>query len=663
MEDLSGRQWGPYRIVTALGEGGMATVYKAYQPSVDRYVAIKVLPRQLAQDPEFAGRFAQEARMLANLQHPHILPVFDYGQADGYSYIVMPFIGHGTLADLLQGQPLPLPDIDRILTQTASALDFAHGRGLIHRDIKPSNILLDEQNNVLLGDFGIAKLYEGTAVFTRTGTILGTPAYMSPEQGSGQPVDYRSDIYSLGVVLYEMTTGRVPFQAETPIAVVFKHIQDPLPPPRSFVPQLPEDVQRVILKALAKRPQDRFDSAGELAATFHNVVEHSDYGKTIVIPLDAQGQETEPIPPAETTTRGLGRGFWVVAGLFVLFLLVGGLWMVLGNGPGATEVATRAGETDLAVATSVTETREAVPTITVIPAGAATGTSIPTLTPTPTIMPSLTATASPTTSATSTTVPEAGTQRTNPIDGATLVYVPAGQFMMGMTTNQVDYMLRNCDECNQDHFYGSQPAHPVQLDAYWIYQNEVTNDLYAACVADGACAMPARTDSNTRSDYWANPSFANYPVIHINWFAAADYCRWAGGRLPTEAEWEKAARGEDGRLFPWGDTMPNAQLANVGDRNGDTRPAGSYPQGASPYGVLDMAGNVWEWVNDWHDVDYFRYSPLENPTGPDQSPNGRRVGKGGAWYWAAAFASPAYHDWWEPDNESAETGFRCAFDS
>lgn len=165
MENLTGKQLGPYQIVDPLGEGGMAAVYKAYQPSMERYVALKILPRHFASDPEFTARFEQEAKIVAKLQHPHILPVFDYGQNDGYSYIVMPFLQSGTLANLLKGTPLPLNQIRQIITQIGDALDYAHTTGLIHRDVKPSNVLLDERDNCLLTDFGIAKIVFTTVHF------------------------------------------------------------------------------------------------------------------------------------------------------------------------------------------------------------------------------------------------------------------------------------------------------------------------------------------------------------------------------------------------------------------------------------------------------------------------------------------------------------------
>ncbi len=265
MEDITGKQLGRYQIVSPLGEGGMAAVYKAYQPGMDRYVALKILPQQYARDAEFTGRFEQEAKVIAKLQHPHILPVHDYGKADDYTYIVMPIVETGTLADLLRGEkPMNLSRIRIIMTQLGDALDYAHSQNLIHRDVKPSNVLLDKRGNTLLTDFGIAKMVGGTKHFTQTGGIVGTPHYMSPEQGGGDPLTPQSDIYSLGVVLYEMVTGRVPFDAETPMAVVIKHMTDPLPPPSKLNPDTSPALESVILKAMAKKPDDRFDSAADM---------------------------------------------------------------------------------------------------------------------------------------------------------------------------------------------------------------------------------------------------------------------------------------------------------------------------------------------------------------------------------------------------------------
>ena len=295
MEDLSGRAFGVYRIVAPLGAGGMASVYKAYQPAVDRHVALKVLPSHLAQDPEFLARFKQEAKVLAKLQHPHILPVHDFGESDGFTYIVMPFIKTGTLAAILTGQPLPFDQIKRVITQVGDALDCAHTQGLVHRDVKPSNILLDERGNCLLADFGIAKILEGADTLTATGGLIGTPKYMSPEQGLGNPIDGRSDVYSLGVVLYEMATGQVPFKAETPLAVVVKHIHDPLPVPSRVNPDIPEPLQRMIFRAMHKEPSERFATAGAMVDAMSTL--------SIAPPQPAEWAATVPIsgvPPLPT---------------------------------------------------------------------------------------------------------------------------------------------------------------------------------------------------------------------------------------------------------------------------------------------------------------------------------------------------------------------------
>jgi len=270
-----GTTLGPYRIVERLGRGGMAAVYKAYQPSLDRYVAIKVLPAHLADEPGFAERFRREARAVAKLEHPHILPVHDYGQEGERTYIAMRYVEGGTLKDLL-GKPLELSLIVDLVGQIAEALDYAHEHSIIHRDVKPSNVLLDRGNWALLTDFGVARMVEATQQLTGMGVGVGTPAYMSPEQGQGKKVDRRSDVYSLGVVLYEMLTGRVPFEAETPLAVVWKHVNEPLPLPRSINPEIPEAVERVVLKAMAKAPQERHQTAREFAMVLREEIHETE---------------------------------------------------------------------------------------------------------------------------------------------------------------------------------------------------------------------------------------------------------------------------------------------------------------------------------------------------------------------------------------------------
>jgi serine/threonine protein kinase len=288
MEDLTGKQFGAYEIAAPLGEGGMAAVYKAYQPAMERFVAVKVLSRTLAESTEFTNRFQREAIMLARLQHPHILPVFDYGQEDGYSYIVMPFLQNGTLAELLLARRRTLSEIHQIMTQIGGALGYAHARGMIHRDVKPSNVLIDEQGNCLLTDFGLARMMQASSDrLTSAGAVMGTPAYMSPEQGKGDSVDGRSDLYSLGVIFYEMLTGQVPYQDNFPMMVVIKHIRDPLPSARALAPELNEATERVLIKSLAKEPDERYQTADDFVQAVKKVIQVNPSGRAVSKAMDS----------------------------------------------------------------------------------------------------------------------------------------------------------------------------------------------------------------------------------------------------------------------------------------------------------------------------------------------------------------------------------------
>jgi len=271
MQDLIGRTLGSYRITEQLGRGGMATVYKAYHPVLDRYVAVKVLPRYFTHDTTFFERFLQEAQAVARLRHHNIMQVYDFGREGDIPYLVMEYLPGGTLQDRL-GQPLPLDEALRITRQVAEALGYAHKQGIIHRDVKPSNVLLTKEGDAVLSDFGIAKIVESLVTLTKTGVGVGTPEYMAPEQGQGLPVDGRSDLYSLGVMLYEMTTGQAPYSAETPLAVVLKHINDPLPLPRRVNPAIPEAVERIILTCLAKSPADRYQTGADLVQAIDRVM-------------------------------------------------------------------------------------------------------------------------------------------------------------------------------------------------------------------------------------------------------------------------------------------------------------------------------------------------------------------------------------------------------
>lgn len=264
-------QLGPYQILGELGRGGMAIVYRAYQPALNRTVAIKVLPPHLAMDASFVQRFMQEARNAARLDHPNIVTIHDIGQANGAYYIVMQEAPGESLTSLIQREGrLPLDRTISILAQVASALDYAHAQGLIHRDIKPGNVIVSPDDKAMLTDFGIAKAVEGTRL-TQTGAVIGTPEYMSPEQAKGEPVGATTDIYSLGIMLYEMLTGRAPFKADSTPAVLYKQVHEQPAPVRNAVRDLPAGVDGVLARALAKSPSQRFRTAGELVQTLRAV--------------------------------------------------------------------------------------------------------------------------------------------------------------------------------------------------------------------------------------------------------------------------------------------------------------------------------------------------------------------------------------------------------
>lgn len=265
---LEGQTLGKYRILEPLGRGGMAQVYKAYHPQLDRYVAVKVLRSDLVEEAEFLARFRREARAVAALRHANVVQVYDFDTQDDLYYMVMELLEGDTLKAHLnafraRGEHLPLGELVRILCDVLAGLAYAHGEGIIHRDLKPANIMLTKRGQAVLTDFGIAQIVGGTQ-YTISGALMGTLNYMAPEQGLDGKCDTRSDIYSLGIVYYEMLTGKVPFDADTPLAILMKHLNDPLPLPHKFDPSIPEPFERVALKALAKNPDDRYQSAAEM---------------------------------------------------------------------------------------------------------------------------------------------------------------------------------------------------------------------------------------------------------------------------------------------------------------------------------------------------------------------------------------------------------------
>lgn len=275
-DELIGKTINGYEVQNVIGQGGMATVYAARQQSMNRTIALKVLPRQFITDDTYLQRFEREVRIVSQLEHRNIVPVYDYGEWEGLPYIAMRYLPEGSIDRLLRQGPLPIERILSIVLQIAPALDYAHSKEVLHRDLKPSNVLLDEADGAFLTDFGIARLASDVASSITTQGVVGTPSYMSPEQAQGRPMDGRSDVYAMGVMLFEMATGRRPFESDTPYSIAVMQVTEQPPMPRSIHPGITPAVEHVILKALRKNPNERYQTAQELANALKQAVEHPD---------------------------------------------------------------------------------------------------------------------------------------------------------------------------------------------------------------------------------------------------------------------------------------------------------------------------------------------------------------------------------------------------
>jgi formylglycine-generating enzyme required for sulfatase activity/tRNA A-37 threonylcarbamoyl transferase component Bud32 len=657
-----------YHITALLGEGAMGEVYRATDTQTGQEVAIKVITQKLALNSEMLERFRREGEALHQLRHANIVAFVEMFPLGQQQLIVMEYVAGGSLHKLISGGPLPVDRAVRITLELSDALARAHHINIIHRDIKPDNVLIAHDGTPKLTDFGIARLVSDTAHLTSTGTQLGTPYYMSPEAWEGKPVDAQADIWSLGVVLYEMLAGQVPFSGDTLVTVMNRVLTAPLPDLNSLRPDLPPQLMKIVQRMLARDKAERYRTMRQVAVDLEEV-EAELKAKAQGTQLKALGPEIEArathpqgeVTHVPETEKGKAKTGWTfpncllalvgVGALALACLIVTGglsLWAMSGKlFPRATPVVQATAAPRLATPLSGEPTM-AAPSPTQPPPS--TDTPRPTDTPLPptntyTSVP-ITPTFSPTPQPpTPTFTPGANPTMVANRDGMVLVFVPAGEFLMG--SQDSDPGAGNYEK----------PAHTVYLDAFWIDRTAVTNAKYAKCVQAGACQPPVPQNSYSRNSYFGDAQYDNYPVIYVSWNDAKAYCAWAGRRLLTEAEWEKAARGMDGRRYPWGNQVPDAGKLNYAGNVGDTVEVGQYPLGASPYGALDMAGNVWQWVADWYSDTYYAASPSQNPTGPESGDE--RVTRGGGWYSVAGVIRSANRDGYSPDARYGNVGIRC----
>jgi formylglycine-generating enzyme required for sulfatase activity len=541
-------------------------------------------------------------------------------------------------------------------------------------------LIRPDDGTPVLVDLGIAAI-QGSEKLTQTGSLIGTPHYMSPEQVRGEKIDGRSDIYSLGVILYELLAGVRPFEADESIAILHKHVYEAPTPLDQLRPGLSGPTLHVVNSCLQKEPARRFQTAEGLVAAIDRALQvEGQQGyvlKTTVLLPDGEeeliSRSRVVQPPAPVKRESSNKIFLVIGGVLVLIVIVGiagvfALGLFDSGNPQTPAIVP-----SLTPETGATE--EVIePTLTIAQIeDAATPAPIITEEPVEPTIPPPTETLPPTEVPevpTPTAVPTVGlpdTYRGN--DRALMRLVPEGEFLMGSSSSQIDDAVRLCqaspdeDSCSRSEFNSELPQRSVFISSFYIDENEVTNALYRDCVNSGQCgALESGTGRYRRSEYYDDPQYSDYPVVWVSWNDARDYCSWARKRLPTEAEWEKAARGENGWVFPWGDVF-DVSKANTQDRGGERiTMTGNYSSGASPYGVLDMAGNVWEYVADWFDPDYYREAPARDPQGPGSSPNGHKVLRSGSYANYQHYARVANRGSVPPGSSTQFRGIRCVLD-
>jgi formylglycine-generating enzyme required for sulfatase activity len=641
-----------FRVDAFIASGGMGAVYRVWDLKRNVPLAMKVLHADLSEDPTMFKRFKREANALKKLAHPNIVPFYGLYETGDFAFLLERYVDGPSLKEILhkrQGKPMTIAEAMVYLKALSAALGYAHAYGVVHCDVKPGNVMVDRGGNIYLTDFGIARHSDST---TTTLATVGTAAYMAPEQIRGEVVSPATDVYALGVMLFEMLTGQRPFRGDEKGTesggstanerIRYAHLTNAPPDPRIYNNALSSATADVILKALAKNPCQRYPETRDLFFAACEAGEYATEGISdrLAPSVKADG-ETKFSGGAETKAkeRRITGVPIILVGIGIILILT--VMAMKFTNLGIFNLKQAPDDADQTALAYKAETLGAGQSATTAQYNG-TITPTPQSSPTPTFTPIPPPTSTPTVA--------------SPTEG--MVFIPAGEFLMGSTNPQIALAMERCPSCD---FKDERPQHTVYLDEYWIDKTEVTNGQYARCVSAGVCSPPQSNSSTTRSYYYGNPDYIDFPVIQVNWYHANTFCTWAGKRLPTEAEWEKAARGTQGQTYPWGENIDCAKANYINGNNncvGDVSEVGSYPIGVSVYGAFDMAGNVWEWVADWYDYWYYSKSPTNNPSGPTKGDG--RVLRGGAWNYDAVNARAASRHWAFPDNLSASVGFRCA---
>jgi serine/threonine-protein kinase len=615
---------GRYRIDNIIGLGGMGSVYRVTRLLIGDEVAMKILHSERVADPHVGERFRREAQAAARLKHPNAVSIYDFGiTGDGLQYLVMELLEGLSLRQIIKHEgPLPPSVTAEITTQVCAALDEAHRRHIVHRDIKPDNIIINSTISglrVKVLDFGIAKLRDDVAShLTQTGSVMGTPHYMSPEQCLGEELDSRADIYSMGIVLYEMLCGRVPFNSPVSTAVVVQHVNQPPQSLRTINPGISAQVEAVVFHALEKRRDARPATAGALAQELTAAVHSTS--------VPAPGQSTFPQmsgslqPPTHSTEETLIRSAAVTHRANEMPATVH-LRAAQASGPTPS-----ARSTVPSGALGVTRTNQRLlwtigaAVLGVVLLGAVVAMIAWSLRKPNDV---------------------AGAHKdekndTNPTPPSGMSYVAGNEFTMGNDAGDVS----------------ERPEHKVTVKPFFIDINEVTCEEYEKFIRATNRQPPATWSNGEYTSGWERR-----PVTGLNWDDASAYAQWAGKRLPTEEEWEFAARGSDARLYPWGSEWKDG-LANAGPTSlGHVADVGTHSGGVSPFGALDMVGNAWEWTAS----DFVAY-----PGGrlPGQATGTLKVIRGGCFLSRPDQATVTIRVGWPArgGNEYDNTGFRCAKD-